>query len=390
MQPATTAGARGRDLRSDLRHEYDTAEGIITVLEAVALDIAPADFVAITGASGAGKTTLLSLIGGLERIQHGTIEVGDVDLGSLSGDALAAYRRTTIGFVFQDYGLLGTLTAHENVELALTFAGLPLGKRRSSAPRPARCRRPGEPCIAPPGGAVRRREPTRRDRACPRQRTAPRPRRRTDRQPRRGLRRPRAALLHSLPAEHGCTVLVVTHNASDRETLRPRASPRRRPRGSTVSWRDALLFAARSVRRRLGRAALTVLAVALASALLSSLLIAGGVARSRVLDAVTRGGPLTGIKVDAAEPDISALDSDVPARKGPPRSIDDRAIRRIRALRGVRSVNPVLVHPIFVLTPDPAVTATRTRRSRPRRRRQLLSSSTVSSASTSRTPPTCP
>ncbi len=125
-----------------------------------------------------------------------------------------------------------------------------------------------------------------------------------------------------------------------------------------MSWRDALLFAARSVRRRLGRAALTVLAVALASALLSSLLIAGGVARSRVLDAVTRGGPLTGIKVDAAEPDISALDSDVPTRKGPPRSIDDRAIRRIRALRGVRSVNPVLVHPIFVLTPDPAVTPT--------------------------------
>ena len=101
-----------------------------------------------------------------------------------------------------------------------------------------------------------------------------------------------------------------------------------------------------------------MLAVALASALLSSLLIAGGVARSRVLDAVTRGGPLTGIKVDAAEPDISALDSDVPTRKGPPRSIDDRAIRRIRALRGVRSVNPVLVQPIFVLTPDPAVTAT--------------------------------
>ena len=68
------------------------------------------------------------------------------------------------------------------------------------------------------------------------------------------------------------------------------------------------------------------------TALLSSLLIAGDVARSRVLDAVTRGGPLTGIKVDAAEPDISALDSDVPSRKGPPRSIDDRAIRRIRTL----------------------------------------------------------
>ena len=165
------------------------------MLDGVELDIAPAEFVAITGASGAGKTTLLSLIGGLERIQHGTIEVGDVDLGSLSGDALAAYRRTTIGFVFQDYGLLGTLTAQENVELALTFAGLPLGKRRSRARDLLDAVGLAEPCIAPPGGAVRRREPTRRDRACPRQRTAPGPRRRTNRQPRRGLGRPSARAL---------------------------------------------------------------------------------------------------------------------------------------------------------------------------------------------------
>ena len=133
MQPDQLAARAVAISARGLRHEYDTAEGTITVLDGVALDIAPAEFVAVTGASGAGKTTLLSLIGGLERIQHGTIEVGDVDLGGLSGDALAAYRRTTIGFVFQDYGLLGTLTAEENVELALTFAGLPLGKRRTRA-----------------------------------------------------------------------------------------------------------------------------------------------------------------------------------------------------------------------------------------------------------------
>ena len=122
-----------------------------------------------------------------------------------------------------------------------------------------------------------------------------------------------------------------------------------------MKLRDAFAFALRSVRRRLGRAVLTVLAVALASALLSSLLIAGGVARNRVLDEVTRGGPLTGIKVDAAAPDIGALDSDNPTRKGPPRSIDDAAIAKIKALPGVRSVTPVLVHPIYLLTPSPAV-----------------------------------
>lgn len=120
-----------------------------------------------------------------------------------------------------------------------------------------------------------------------------------------------------------------------------------------MRWRDALLFAARSVRRRLGRAVLTVLAVALAAALLSSLLIAAGVARERVLDEVAKGGPLTGIRVDAAAPDPSALDSDTPPR-GDPKSIDEQALLRISRLKGVRSVTPVVAQPVIV-TPLPPI-----------------------------------
>ena len=117
-----------------------------------------------------------------------------------------------------------------------------------------------------------------------------------------------------------------------------------------MNYRDAIAIAARSVTRRLGRAVLTVLAVALAAALLSSLLIAGTAARSRVLDDVSRGGPLTGIRVDAAAPDAGALDTDNPPH-GAPRRLDEAARRRIAALPGVRDVVAVVVNPVVVIPP---------------------------------------
>jgi putative ABC transport system ATP-binding protein len=89
--------------------------------------------VAIMGHSGAGKSTLLALIGGLEAVQDGTIRVGPHDLASLRGDDLARYRRETVGFVFQHFGLLGTLTAAENVELAMTFGPGGRAERRDRA-----------------------------------------------------------------------------------------------------------------------------------------------------------------------------------------------------------------------------------------------------------------
>src|SRR4051812_49894225 len=119
-----------------------------------------------------------------------------------------------------------------------------------------------------------------------------------------------------------------------------------------MTWRDAIALARRSVGRRGGRAALTVLAVALGAALLSSLLIAGEAARRRVLDQVTAGGPLAGIKVVAAAPSPVALDSDNP-RPGRPRAIDDAALDRISRLPNVASVVPVLATPMLVVPPSP-------------------------------------
>lgn len=105
------------------------------MLRDVSFDLADGDYASLVGPSGSGKTTLLSLIGGLDRPQEGTIVVDGHDLAELSGNDLAEYRCRTVGFVFQHFGLLEALTASENVELAMTLAGvskLSDRRRRSS------------------------------------------------------------------------------------------------------------------------------------------------------------------------------------------------------------------------------------------------------------------
>jgi putative ABC transport system ATP-binding protein len=103
------------------------------VLRDVCLEVAEGDYVVLVGPSGSGKTTLLSILGGLERPQSGRVEVGGEDLRRLSGDAMAVFRSRKIGFVFQHFGLLGALTAAENVELALMLSGA--GSRRARRER---------------------------------------------------------------------------------------------------------------------------------------------------------------------------------------------------------------------------------------------------------------
>ena len=119
-----------------------------------------------------------------------------------------------------------------------------------------------------------------------------------------------------------------------------------------MRWRDAIALARRSVGRRGGRAFLTVLAVALGAALLSSLLIASDAAKQRVLDQVSEGGPLAGIRVDDAAPSAVALDSDNP-RPGPPRPIDESALQTIARLPDVASVLPIVATPMLM---EPAAT----------------------------------
>jgi putative ABC transport system ATP-binding protein len=118
-----------------LSHTFRGPEGPVPVLHEVELEASAGSYLAITGPSGAGKSTLLALLGGLEAPQQGTVSVGGADLRGLRGDALAAYRRATVGFVFQHFGLVETLTARENVELAATLAGASRRQRRTRAHR---------------------------------------------------------------------------------------------------------------------------------------------------------------------------------------------------------------------------------------------------------------
>jgi putative ABC transport system ATP-binding protein len=101
----------------------------IEVLKGVNLDIPEGDFLALMGPSGSGKTTLLNMMGGLDAPTGGSVEVGGVDIGRLSGSQLSKWRARNIGFVFQLYNLLPVLTAERNVELPLLLTSLSKSER---------------------------------------------------------------------------------------------------------------------------------------------------------------------------------------------------------------------------------------------------------------------
>ena len=101
---------------------YKSGEHEQKALNEVNLNLDEGKFVVILGPSGAGKSTLLNLLGGLDSPTSGTITVGGKDISKLSNDELADYRASTVGFVFQFYNLIPTLTVKENVELVKSIA----------------------------------------------------------------------------------------------------------------------------------------------------------------------------------------------------------------------------------------------------------------------------
>jgi ABC-type lipoprotein export system ATPase subunit len=116
-----------------LTRRYLMGESVVTALDGVDLAFEKGEFTAVVGRSGSGKSTLLHLLGGLDRPTSGEVWVGGRRLAELSNDDLAAYRRTGVGFVFQFFNLVPTLTALQNVELPMTLAGVAVGERRRRA-----------------------------------------------------------------------------------------------------------------------------------------------------------------------------------------------------------------------------------------------------------------
>jgi putative ABC transport system ATP-binding protein len=107
----------------NLTKRYE-AKRAVQALRGVSLNVARGEMVAIMGPSGCGKSTFLNIIGGLDRPTGGSILVDGIDLSGLDDDALARLRRQKIGFIFQSFNLLPTLTALDNVALPLHLAGI--------------------------------------------------------------------------------------------------------------------------------------------------------------------------------------------------------------------------------------------------------------------------
>jgi putative ABC transport system ATP-binding protein len=103
---------------------YGRGETAVAALRGVDLEIRTGEFVIVAGPSGAGKSTLLQLLGGLDRASSGSVAFEGTDLGTLADDDIADLRLRTFGFVFQQFNLIPTLTAAENIEIALAPTAL--------------------------------------------------------------------------------------------------------------------------------------------------------------------------------------------------------------------------------------------------------------------------
>jgi len=107
----------------DVIKNYNIGSREVGVLHNINIDVKSGEFVSIMGQSGSGKTTLMNLIGMLDRPTGGNILIKDVDITSKSQKELVELRRTTVGFIFQQFHLISSLTAYENIALPLVFAG---------------------------------------------------------------------------------------------------------------------------------------------------------------------------------------------------------------------------------------------------------------------------
>ena len=112
---------------------YTMGEEIVRALDGVSFVIEEGGYAAIVGPSGSGKSTLMNILGGLDTPSQGRIVINGADIGALDDEGLAHFRNGTVGFVFQSFNLLPRLTALENVELPLIYAGVPHHQRRERA-----------------------------------------------------------------------------------------------------------------------------------------------------------------------------------------------------------------------------------------------------------------
>jgi putative ABC transport system ATP-binding protein len=121
MQPSTLGSPAARAVNAT--KVYGMGDAAVRALDGISVQFAPGQFSAIMGPSGSGKSTLMHCMAGLDTITSGQVYVGDVELNSLHDKELTRLRRDKVGFIFQSYNLVPTLTAAENITLPMDIAG---------------------------------------------------------------------------------------------------------------------------------------------------------------------------------------------------------------------------------------------------------------------------
>ena len=115
----------------DLKKHYHMGDTVVRALDGVSLTVQQGEFLALVGTSGSGKSTLLNLVAGLDHATEGTLRIFDQDLAQMTREQLSVHRRKNVGIIFQSFNLVSTMSAAENVALAMMFAGVPRGERDS-------------------------------------------------------------------------------------------------------------------------------------------------------------------------------------------------------------------------------------------------------------------
>ena len=109
---------------------YGNKSSLTKAVDGITFDVSKGEFVAIMGASGSGKSTMLNMISTIDRVTSGKIYVDNEDITTLKGNKLNKFRRDKLGFIFQDFNLLDTLTGYENISLSLSIKNVPYSKQK--------------------------------------------------------------------------------------------------------------------------------------------------------------------------------------------------------------------------------------------------------------------
>ncbi len=335
---------------------YKRGSESVTALEDVSFALESGSVVVILGPSGGGKSTLLHILGGMDRPSSGQVLVLGEDIGTWGSDQLARYRRQVVGFVFQSFHLIPSMTALENVELPLLMAGVPRAERHNRALalldrvglQDRATHYPGELS----GGQAQRVAIARALASNPPLILADEPTGNLDSASGAEI----MDLLSSLAHEDGHSVVIVTHNddavaLADR-VLRMRdghlqeepRSPAKVSRVNSaprnlghVKWPALFALSWHSLTRRMARGTLTGLGIAIGVAAMVLLIGLGSGLKSHVVNGIVSLGPLTAINVSPGS-GVSGSGGLLGPQvvSGPSRSITAHTLKEFAKLPGSR------------------------------------------------------